>query len=120
MTLRLQRNRSAGQHQIAILDQPFGILVAFVELWLVVFQDNFAIEQMLNHFVVMDFDLRCDPLFAVVGFRRRIDAMLQFQFAIHYDVRAWRAEIGSRAFVFAVSTQQLHFNRDRNFDRYER
>ena len=68
MAFGLQRDRAAGEHKLAVFNQLLCRVVTFVELWFVVFEHDFAIQQMTNDFVVVNFDLSRDPLFAMVSF----------------------------------------------------
>ena len=58
-------------------------------------------------------DLDAHPLVAVVGLRRRVDAVRGAEHAVHDDVRAGRAEVGGGArLAVAEPAEQLHFERD--------
>ena len=52
----------------------------------VVLQDDFTIENVLDDVIAADFDFCNDPLFAVVCLGTRTDAVVLFEFTIDYAV----------------------------------
>lgn len=70
MAFGLKRDRSAGEHEVAVLDQQLGLFIAVVELRLLVLQHDFAFKNVADDLVASDFDLCSHPLVAVIGLRR--------------------------------------------------
>ena len=68
---------------------------------------------MLDDLIPSDFDFCSHPLWPVIRLRCGFCAVWFEQFSFHFDVCTRRTKVGCCAITFAISTQQLHFNRDR-------
>ena len=66
---------------------------------------------MSDDFVAEDFEFGGDPLITVIGFGFRAGAMGCEEFATHFDVGAWGAQIQCGAWISSVAAQELGFDR---------
>ena len=67
MALGLKRDTSSVEHLVAVLDQCPGVGIRIVELRLFVFDYGFAVDDVLDDAIAMNFGLDRDPVVAGVG-----------------------------------------------------
>ena len=81
--------------------------VAFIELRLLVFEDNLAVDLMPYYFAAVDLYFGGYPLVAMVCFGYGACAVGGSESFVHYHVCARCAEVAGCAFVFAVAAEEL-------------
>src|SRR5262249_22952842 len=109
-TLGLKADRPLGDLELAVLDELPGVGVLVVELGLLVFDHELAVDEVPDLAVAVDLDLGRDPLVAVVGLRLGVRAMPRDELPIHDDVRAGRADVAGGPLVLVVAAEELDFD----------
>ena len=103
MAFGLKRDGATGKlFSLAFSMSSLGVSIGGVELWLVVLQHYFSIDDMADNFVSTDFDLSCYPYVTVIGIGIGARAMLGDELTTHDDVGSWRAKIGCRSRALSV------------------